>query len=85
MYYPYFISYILIGFMLSGVGLTWAWKNGQFKEQQRARFLPLEEGHPATVARASRLSRIETYGLLLLACTGLLASAAVLVFAIVRG
>jgi nitrogen fixation-related uncharacterized protein len=85
MYYPYFISYILIGFMLSVVALTWAWKNGQFKEQQRARFLPLEADGKMVADRSSRWSRIEIYGLMFLACAGLLTSGAVLVFSLVKG
>jgi nitrogen fixation-related uncharacterized protein len=85
MYYPYFISYMLIGLVLSGVVLAWALKSGQFKEQQRARFLPLEEGKPAPVGKTSRWGRLETYGLLLLACAGLLVSAAVLVFSLIKG
>jgi hypothetical protein len=85
MYYPYFISYILIGLLLSVAALTWALKSGQFKEQQRARFLPLEADGRAAAARSTRWSRIETYGLLFLACTGLLASGAVLVFSLITG
>jgi hypothetical protein len=72
MYYPYFISYILIGFLLSVAVLAWALKNGQFKEQQRARFLPLEADGKVVAAGSSRWSRIEIYGLMFLACAGLL-------------
>jgi nitrogen fixation-related uncharacterized protein len=85
MYYLYFISYILIGFLLSVAVLAWALKNGQFKEQQRARFLPLEADGKVVAAGSSRWSRIEIYGLMLLACAGLLTSGAVLVFSLVKG
>jgi cbb3-type cytochrome oxidase maturation protein len=82
MYFPYFIAYMTFGL---GVGLLiffWALKNGQFQEQQRARFLPLE-GEQAAPPRASRWGRLETYVLLFLAGVGLLCSAAVLVIALV--
>ena len=41
MYYPYFIAYITIGLTISLVVFYWAFKTGQFTDQQRARFLPL--------------------------------------------
>jgi cbb3-type cytochrome oxidase maturation protein len=84
MYYPYFITYMLIGFVLSFFVFFWALNNGQFKDQKRARFLPLEDDGEERPVRASRVSRIELYALAFLACAGLMASAAVLVFALVR-
>ena len=82
MYYPYFLTYMLIGFFLSVVVFLWALDSGQFKDQQRARFLPLgnmQDGEPRT---ASKMHRIEWYALLVLACLGLLATAATLVFSL---
>ena len=79
MYFPYFITYIAIGLTISIVVFVWALKNGQFKDQQRARFLPLEE-EPAEEAKASRISRYEIYALFFLACAGLATSAAVLIY-----
>ena len=43
MYYPYFITYIVVGFAVTLAVFFWALKNGQFRDQQRARFLPLED------------------------------------------
>lgn len=83
MYYPYFITYIVSGFIISLLVFFWALQNGQFRDQQRARFLPLEperEKGPST--RVSRFSRIEIYALFALAVAGLGASAATLVYAI---
>ncbi len=85
MYFPYFIAYITIGFVISFVVLIWALKNGQFKDQQRARFLPLEELPSERPAAVSRIKRIEIYALGFLAAAGLLTSAAVLVFSLLRG
>jgi cbb3-type cytochrome oxidase maturation protein len=85
MYYPYFLTYMISGFAISLVVLLWALKNGQFKDQQRARFLPLEEGLEAEPVRVSKLGRIEAYALIILACLGLFGTAATLIFSIFTG
>ena len=46
MYFPYFIAYMTIGFAISLAVFFWALNRGQFRDQQRARFLPLD-GAPA--------------------------------------
>ncbi len=53
MYYPFFLAYILTGLFI-GVGVfVWALKTGQFADQQRARFLAMEEStQPATTPSA---------------------------------
>jgi cbb3-type cytochrome oxidase maturation protein len=82
MYYPYFIAYITIGL---GIGLAvflWALKTGQFKDQQRARFMPLRDNTGPAQVRVSRMGRLETYTLFMLAGAGLAASAAVIIFAL---
>jgi len=84
MYYPYFITYMLVGLVLSLFVFLWALNHGQFKDQKRARFLPLRDDGEKRPTRASRVSRIELYALAFLAFAGLMASAAVLVFALVR-
>jgi hypothetical protein len=85
MYFPYFITYMAIGFAISLAVFLWALDRGQFRDQRRARFLPLE-GIPATApAKLSRKGRIETGGLFALACCGLAASASVIVFALTHG
>ena len=76
MYFPYFITYIAVGFVISLAVFIWALKNEQFKDQRRARFLPLEKEIKTDTAPVSKLSRYEAYALLFLACAGLLASAA---------
>ena len=80
MYYPYFITYITVGFAIAFAVFLWALKSGQFTDQQRARFLPLED-EPALQNRpVSRFNRYEAYVLLFLVFCGLLTSGAVLVF-----
>ena len=85
MYFPYFIAYITIGLVLATVVFFWALRNGQFQDQQRARFLPLEPDGDKGGAKASRWKRYEIYLLFFLACAGLMSSGAVLIFALVFG
>jgi len=82
MYYPYFIAYITIGLTISLVVFYWAFKTGQFGDQQRARYLPLKDDRDAPPVKATRFNRIEIYGLFILATAGLGATAAVLAFAL---
>jgi cbb3-type cytochrome oxidase maturation protein len=82
MYFPYFIAYIGIGLTLSLAVFFWAVKSGQFKEQQRARFLPLRDEPDTGPVTASRFSRWEIYGLFALALAGLSMSATVLLYAL---
>ena len=84
MYYPFFIIYIVSGFVLSLVVFFWALRNGQFKDQGRARFLPLRDGPVDRPVKVSRLNRFEAFALGGLVCAGLLTSAAVLIFALIR-
>jgi cbb3-type cytochrome oxidase maturation protein len=84
MYFPYFITYMTIGFAISLVVFFWALNRGQFHDQQRARFLPLE-GAAAAPAKLSRKGLIETWGLVALACCGLAGSVAVIIFALTHG
>ena len=82
MYFPYFITYIIVGFAISLAAFYWALKNGQFKDQKRARFLPLEDEPKASAAKISTLNRYEFYALMLLAIAGLAASGAVIIFSL---
>ncbi len=85
MYFPYFITYIAIGFAISLVVFFWALKHGQFKDQERARFLPLADEPDQPVVKVSKINRYEAYALWFLALAGLSASAAVLIFALLYG
>ena len=85
MYYPYFIAYMLVGFGISLLVFFWALGTGQFKDQERARFLALEQGEEPRAIKISRTGRYEAYALGLLATLGLMATGAVLIFAILGG
>ena len=84
MYFPYFITYIAIGFTLSIVVFIWALNNGQFKDQQRARFIPLENDPNPNPVKASRFARIQTIALFSLVCICLACSIAVITFALMK-
>jgi cbb3-type cytochrome oxidase maturation protein len=84
MYYPYFIAYMAVGFIISIIVFFWALNNGQFRDQQRARFIPLESDRETTPATTSRFARIETIALFSLVCVTLAASVAVISFALVK-
>ena len=43
MYYFYFIIFIFSGLFFGILVFLWALKSGQFKEQQRARYLLIED------------------------------------------
>lgn len=84
MYYPYFVTYMLVGLAVSLLVFLWALRHGQFRDQERARYLPLH-GEPETApAERSLMGRIETYALVFLACAAFLAIVAVLGFALIR-
>ena len=85
MYYPYFIAYMAAGFIMSLVVFFWALNSGQFKDQQRARFLPLQNDLQAQPAKIPRFARIQTYALLLLVSLCLASAAAVVIFSLIKG
>jgi len=84
MYFPYYIAYMSAGFVISIVVFIWALNSGQFKDQQRARFIPLENDVRTEPEKASRFARIETIALFSLVCICLMCSVAVITFALMR-
>ena len=85
MYYPYFIAYMAAGFIITLVVFFWALNSGQFKDQQRARFLPLYNDPQNQPANIPRFARIQTYALLALVCLCLASAAAVVIFSLIKG
>lgn len=85
MYYPYFIAYMAAGFVISLLVFFWALNNGQFKDQQRARFLPLYNDQQGQPAKVPRFARIQTYALLVMVCLCLASAMAVVVFSLIKG
>ncbi|HYR02055.1 MAG TPA: hypothetical protein VES58_01835 [Syntrophobacteria bacterium] len=84
MYYPYFIAYMVSGLVLSVIVLLWALRTRQFRDQQRARYLPLVGEAEARPVQVSRAHRIQAYVLMAVAGLGLLAMAATLAFSLLK-
>jgi cbb3-type cytochrome oxidase maturation protein len=84
MYFPYYIAYMTAGFVITLVVFFWALNQGQFKDQNRARFIPLEADGNTRPQKASRFARVETIALFALVGIGLAASAAVVTFALYK-
>ncbi len=84
MYYPYFLTYIVTGLILSLAVFWWALKNGQFRDQERARYLPLEDQASAPAKGLPGPGRLEVLALAGLVAAGLALSAAVLIVSLVR-
>ena len=84
MYYPYFIAYMAAGFVISIAVFFWALNRGQFKDQQRARFLPLENEPGAKPVKLSWIARIETWTMFALACSGLAATMVAVLLTLLR-
>ena len=80
MYTPYFITYLGAGLIIGLATFAWALKSGQFRDQERARFLPLAKSDGPPVS--SRFGRLETYTLLGMACLGLCLSAFTLIYSL---
>ncbi len=81
MYYPYFLAYMLTGVLIGIVVFLWALKNGQFSDQQRARFLALEEVRPEAAA-TSHKTGFQLYFIFYLALAGVAASFALVGYAL---
>ena len=85
MYYPYFIAYMAAGFIISLAVFFWALNNGQFRDQQRARFLPLQNDLQTQPAKVPRFARLQTVILFILMCLCLASAAAVVIFSLIKG
>ena len=85
MYYPYFLTYMALGFGITLIVFAWALNNGQFKEQQRARYLALHDAPDPPPAKPSRFIRLQMVVLFTMAALGLAASGTVIIFALLNG
>ena len=82
MYFPYFMTYMIAGFVISVAVFFWAVKAGQFKEQQRARYLPLEGMSGDGTVKAARFARLQTVLLFGFACAGVATTVGVLIYSV---
>jgi cbb3-type cytochrome oxidase maturation protein len=82
MYFPFFLAYMGICFIITLVVFMWALKKGQFQDQDRARFLPLEDEPDAEKVMVTPFNRIEAYALIFLVIAGLASTVMVLLFSL---
>jgi nitrogen fixation-related uncharacterized protein len=73
------------GFVISLVVFIWALNSGQFTDQQRARFLPLQNDLRPLPAKTPRFARIQTIALFVLVCLCLASAVAVVIFSLMKG
>ena len=85
MYFPFYIAYMVAGFAISLPVFFWALNRGQFNDQQRARFLPLEESPREGSARLSRIGRWHALILVAMAASGLVASIVAVMLSLMAG
>ena len=81
MYYPFFLTYILTGVIIALVVFIWALKNGQFSDQQRARFLAIEDEEAAVVYSQSK-GKYELVLIFFLVVAGIASSFALVAYAL---
>ncbi len=82
MYYPYFLTYILTGLLISVTVFVWALKNHQFSDQQRARFLPLERGDIRCLPKVSG-GRFQMISIIIFIIAGIGVSFAAVILALI--
>jgi cbb3-type cytochrome oxidase maturation protein len=75
------IIFIFSGLFFGIIVFLWALKSGQFKEQERARYLAIEDDQDDPENEVSRSGQLQSYALLGLLLVGILISASVVVYA----
>ena len=83
-YYTLYIIYIILSTIVGVWGFCWALKNGQFRDQQRARFLPLREEEESRRLEVNP-HRYHAYVILGLVIFWLLVTGVFAVYVLVRG
>jgi cbb3-type cytochrome oxidase maturation protein len=79
--YLLFIIFIFSGLVFGILTFLWALKSGQFKEQERARYLAIEDEQEKPDDVASRSGQLQSYMLFGFLIVGILISASVVVYA----
>jgi cbb3-type cytochrome oxidase maturation protein len=79
--YLLFIIFIFSGLFFGIIVFLWALKSGQFKEQQRARYLAVEDELGKPDYAVSRSAKLQLYVLFGFIIVGILVSASVVIYA----
>lgn len=84
MYVAGWLSLVIISLWVSLAAFVWAYRSGQFSDQERARYLPLEENLPAPPACDRAKPPVQMYSLLAILALGLIVLSAALFISILR-
>ncbi|MCP4627609.1 MAG: cbb3-type cytochrome oxidase assembly protein CcoS [bacterium] len=79
--YLLFIIFIFSGLFFGIIVFLWALKSGQFEEQQRARYLAIEDEGEKPDFVVSRSAKLQVYVLFGFIIVGILVSASVVIYA----
>jgi cbb3-type cytochrome oxidase maturation protein len=79
--YLLFIIFIFSGLFFGIIVFLWALKSGQFKEQDRARYLAIEDDQEKPEDVVTRSTRLQSYVLIGFLLAGILVSASVVIYA----
>jgi cbb3-type cytochrome oxidase maturation protein len=84
MYFAGWAVLVALSLWISLVAFIWAYQTGQFKDQTRARYLPLRDELPAGAVRDPAKRSLEAYALLVVLVIGLIAMFTALVLSLLR-
>jgi cbb3-type cytochrome oxidase maturation protein len=84
MYFPTWIILVTVSLGLSLAAFVWGLSSGQFSDQGRARYLPLQDEHPTPQAPTSWKTGAEIYVLFFVATMGLIGMVAAVVLSFCR-
>ncbi|MBW1696039.1 MAG: cbb3-type cytochrome oxidase assembly protein CcoS [Deltaproteobacteria bacterium] len=85
MYYLYYFIYVILSTVLGLWVFCWALRNGQFRDQQRARFLPLQQLAENPGVKADTPHGKQARGILCLLISAILSGAAFGVYLYIGG
>jgi cbb3-type cytochrome oxidase maturation protein len=84
MYFPTWISLVMVSLGLSLAAFAWGLGSGQFSDQGRARYLPLQDEHHTPPVRTSWKIGAEIYVLFFVVAMGLVGMVAAVVLSFCR-
>jgi nitrogen fixation-related uncharacterized protein len=83
-YYLFWAMLIAASLWVSIAGFLWAHRHGQFRDQERARYLPLRNESMTFAAEKGRGARREVYVMLIILAVGLSGLLAVFIMTVAK-
>jgi cbb3-type cytochrome oxidase maturation protein len=78
------IILVILGLCISLLAFLWAWRNGQFADQARARYLPFGEDPPLSPSKNPGKITIEVYVLLGIVSIALIGIGSSIILSVLR-